>query len=116
MNAQSEFFPSTWANGAPSLEIDPYDYSKRGLFYIIHVLEQKFPISSYDFSGSMDDISATLHFANEKGEVMIDNWGCSVAFESVEFRDEVLEYLQNNKYFPDLEEVVQKMISEGIKD
>ena len=115
MNAESVFYPSTWANGAPSIEIEPYDYSKRGLFYLIHVLEQKFPISNYTFFGSMDDVSATLDFADEKGEVMIDNWGCSVAFESVEFRDVILEYLQNNKYFPDLDEVVKKMIEDGKK-
>jgi hypothetical protein len=113
MNSESIFFAATWANGDPSIDIDPYDYSKRGLFYIIHVLEKKFSISNYDIVGGMEDFSAAIYFSNEKVEVLIDNWSCSIAFESVEFRDEVLEYLQNNKYTPDLDEVVRKMVKEG---
>jgi hypothetical protein len=94
MKNDSLFYNSTWANGQPSIDIDPYDNSLDGFDYIIKILKPQYSFENSPIENQTDSISSTIKIKDENVEIIFDEWSCSLAFETVELRDEVLEYLQ----------------------
>jgi hypothetical protein len=97
VNRKSEFKKGKRANGQPSIEIDPYDYSKAGFERILENLAKFYSFEMPVVSSHLDDLMTTIVIQNEKVEVDMDNWTCSLAFESERLRDEVLSALNRSE-------------------
>lgn len=96
MNANSKFLKSTWENGNPCIEVDPYDYSEEGLYYLLQRLEKFYTIKRNEVVYGADKIMIEIDLKNESVQIDIDPWDCSLAFRSVILRDEVFEKLSGN--------------------
>jgi hypothetical protein len=98
MNLKSKLKKSKWANGSPSIDIDSYEYSEAGFKYILNSLNHIAPFANPEITVGLDEFISTVNFEGEKLEVHMDNYTCSIAFESLELRDRVfilLTGLQN---------------------
>jgi hypothetical protein len=93
MNSDSKFKKSSWANGQPSIDIDPYDYSKVGIDRIITQLSTSYVVESLGFTSGLDTMVSTVLIDDEKIQIHMDNWTCSLAFQSEIFRDIVFDSL-----------------------
>lgn len=93
MNADSKFLKSTWENGNPCIEVDPYDYSEEGLHYILKTLEKFYTFRRGEVVYGADNIMIQIDMNNEPVQIDIDPWDCSLAFQSADLRDQVFDTL-----------------------
>ena len=93
MHSKSKFFKSTWENAQPSIEIDPYEYSEVGFNRILEVLIKSYSCEMPEILVGLEKFMATLEVKKEQIKVDMDNWGCGLAFQSGNMRDEVLNLL-----------------------
>lgn len=94
MNKLSKFTKGKWANGQPSIEINPYDYSRYGFEKILSTLNKYFAFEALAPIVVLDKIMTSIIINNEKIEVDMDNWTCSLAFESESLRGKVFDLLK----------------------
>lgn len=89
MNSKSKFTKSEWANGQPSLEIAPYEFSMKGFLRMLTTLTDYYALPESKIISGAEKIMATLKIKDEVVEVDMDTSTCSLAFKTAALRDEV---------------------------
>jgi len=97
MNNKSNYRKSTWANGQPSIQIEPYDYSELGFRKIINVLQSVYRFNNPYVIREMDKLMTNMIIKDEIINIDMDNWTCSISFQSDALRDEVFALLKRMK-------------------
>ena len=90
----SNFTKALWANGQPSIEMIEFDYSKNGFEDVITLLAVLYRFEKPNIVTTSEKYMTTITINDEKVEIDMDIWTCSIAFESTQLRDEVLTGLQ----------------------
>jgi|GEM_PF-5031257 len=90
MNNKSKFTKSEWANGQPSVEIAPYDFSAKGFQRILTALVNYYALPETPVITGVDRFVTQLMIKDEPVAIDMDEQSCSLAFQTAALRDEVL--------------------------
>jgi hypothetical protein len=96
MNNKSKFTKSEWANGQPSVEIAPYDFSAKGFQRMIDAIVGFYSVEVPPVVSGVDRYMTKISIKDETVDVDMDAITCSLAFKTEALRDEVLLLLKKS--------------------
>jgi hypothetical protein len=93
----STYSKNSWANGNPSIEIEPYDYSVAGFKKIVEKLSSIMNVGISETIVGLDTLILELSFENEIVTLMMDNWSCSISCKTEKTRDLIFKFLSESE-------------------
>ncbi len=102
MYPTSKLTASSWSNGQPTIDIYPYDYTPEGFEFILDRLAMHFtfPRPTVEPLGpeaipELWNYLVEVRIQNEVVSISMDEYTCSIATQSIQLRDKILQDLNS---------------------